>query len=204
MSSASKKSKRNSTQSDRPPHPAKTSRRLPQATQDDVSESMRHLAERMEKRSPRIKVVMDVPGEEKMSAVLGHFIKPYAHLAETGEAYERLVALAAIAWNAALLNPEQREEFLGKAERNLPESARPEFYDLVADLMERKKRYFANNRRMILDCRITETPYTFHLAVISTLTPEGKQEAADLLARIPAIKRKKPSILARILAFFRR
>lgn len=204
MSSTARKSKRNSARNDKSTRRAKTSRRLSQASQDDVSESMRNLAERMEKQSSRIKVMINVPGEEKMSAVLGHFIKPYVHLAETGEAYERLVALAAIAWNAALLNPEQREEFLGKAERNLPESTRREFYELVTDLMERKRRYFANNRRMILDCQITETPYTFHLAVISTLTPEGNQEAGELLAGIPAIKRKKPSLLARILAFFRR
>lgn len=204
MSFASKKSKRNSTRNDEPTRPAKTSRRLPPPPPEDASETLRRLAERMEKRSSPVKVVANVPGEEKMSAVLGHFIEPYVHLTKTREAYEGLVTVAAVAWNTTLFSPEEGEELLRKTEKNLPKDSRQGFHDLVTEMMERKRRYFADNQWMILSYEITVLPGEYRLAVLSALPTEGKEKAIALITGLPATKPKKPSFLARILAFFRR
>ena len=196
----SKKSRR----SNKSTRTVKTSRRLPQPPQEEESETLRHLAERVEKQSSRVKVVTNVPGEEKMSAVLGHFIEPYVHLTKTREAYESLVTVAAVAWNTAIFSPEEREELLRKTEKNLPKDSRQGFHDLVTELMERKRRYFADNQWMILSYEITVLPGQYRLAVLSALTTEGKEKAAAFITGIPATKPKTPPLFARILAFFRR
>ena len=200
MSSGSKKSRRN----DKSTRPKKTSRRLPPPSSEEESETLRHLVERVEKQSSRVKVVTNVPGEEKMSVALSRLIKPYVHLADDMDAYERLVALAGVSWNATILNPEQRDKLLREVEKNLPESMLQESREMIADLMERKKRYFVDNERMILSYEIIDLPEYYRLAVVSTLTAEGKEKALAQLAGIPVLKRKKPSLIARILAFFRR
>ncbi len=162
------------------------------------------MAEELGKRSSRVKVVANVPGEEKMSAVLGHFIEPYVHLTKTGKAYESLVTVAAVAWNTTLFSPEEGEELLRKTEKNLPKDSRQGFHDLVTEMMERKRRYFADNQWMILSYEITVLPGEYRLAVLSALPTEGKEKAIALITGLPATKPKKPSFLARILAFFRR
>lgn len=162
------------------------------------------MAEGLEKRTPQILLVENVPGEEKMSAVLGDFMQPYVHLAEDSEAYHKLIALAAIAWNAALLSTEKREELFRKIEPTISRSSRAGVYDLIAELMERKKRDFADNRRMILDYQITEAQGGYHLVVVSTPTAKGKQRLGALLPDTAATQPQKLSIFARIRSLFAR
>lgn len=70
--------------------------------------------------------------------------------------------------------------------------------------MKRKIRYFADNRRIILSYEITVLPEQYRLAVVSTLTGEGKEEAVALQGGMPAATHKKQSLLTRILALFPR
>src|SRR5215213_7701798 len=53
-------------------------------------------------------------GEEKMSEVLVAFVEPYQAMADTYEGFQRLIALGAIAWNAALLPRAARRELLNE------------------------------------------------------------------------------------------
>lgn len=49
------------------------------------------------------KFVIEPPGQIKMSDVLLDFVAPYRHFVNTIEAYRKLLLVAVIAWNAALL-----------------------------------------------------------------------------------------------------
>jgi hypothetical protein len=52
---------------------------------------------------------------EKMSEVLEEFIEPYVESATTPEAYDKLIALAIIAWNAALLEETERQNLITRS-----------------------------------------------------------------------------------------
>jgi len=47
-----------------------------------------------------------------MSEVLGAFVEPYWEMATTYEDYKKLISLAIIAWNTALLPKEKRKQVL--------------------------------------------------------------------------------------------
>jgi hypothetical protein len=109
---------------------------------------------------------------EKMSEVLEEFIEPYVESATTPEAYQKLIALAIIAWNAALLEETERQNLITQSIEAIRTTAGEEWkkdlQDFLAMLIERKQRYFANNKRYILNYHLSETKKGYHLAVIST------------------------------------
>jgi hypothetical protein len=110
--------------------------------------------------------------EEKMSAVVLNFIAPYTELATSKAAYEKLVSLALLAWNASLMEGLERQAFIAKARQTILSSAgtgwAKELDQLLTSLIQRKARYFADNKRMIIDFRVSETKDEFRLAIIST------------------------------------
>ena len=109
---------------------------------------------------------------EKMSEVLEEFIEPYIESATTPEAYQKLIALAIIAWNAALLEETERQSLIAQSAEAILATAgekwNKDLQDILAMFIERKQRYFANNRRYILNYHLSETKKGYHLAVIST------------------------------------
>jgi len=121
------------------------------------------------------KFIMNPEGAEKMSEVLRRFVEPYAGAADTKEAYGKLLTLALTAWNAALMpeaeRPAMLEQVLDRGLTSAPVSLRKELRAFVDELIARKLKHFADNRRMIIDFTIEETPTSFHLAVVSTLLP---------------------------------
>ncbi|MBI5714291.1 MAG: hypothetical protein HZC38_12850 [Chloroflexi bacterium] len=116
---------------------------------------------------------------EKMSEVLGLFIAPYAQYAPNYEAYNRLVATAVVAWNAALLEGNHRRKFLNEIRKTLPndKTTQQDFTDIVEGLIERKERFFADNHRNILNYKVVDIGRNYHLSVVSTpenLPPNGQ------------------------------
>jgi hypothetical protein len=111
--------------------------------------------------------------EEKMSEVLLEFIEPFEDLTTTSEAYRKLIALAVIAWNAALLKGADRQNLIVESTKTIlamaGEEWRQDLNNILAMLVERKERYFAHNKRFIIDYRLSETKKSYHLSVISTL-----------------------------------
>src|SRR3954471_12797318 len=74
---------------------------------------------------PGSKVVYEPAGREKMSEVLEEFIEPYSDLADTDEAFEKLLNLGVLAWNAALLPEDERQAIIDKTvETGLPGSSK--------------------------------------------------------------------------------
>jgi hypothetical protein len=117
--------------------------------------------------------VVNPPDAEKMSDVLDDFVAPYEPSAETKDDYEKLLTLAATAWNAALLpeakRPQMLEEVLGKELPGVPKNLRKDLRAFINELIARKLTHFAANRRMIVDFTLQETHDGYHLSVASTL-----------------------------------
>lgn len=121
----------------------------------------------------RQKVLMQTGSGDKMSEVLRAFMEPYQEFASTRDAYERLITIAVVAWNAALLPRDERKGFIDEASKSILASAGTEavedFRGIVDELIKRKERLFANNRRYIIDYELSETKNDWHLSVVSTM-----------------------------------
>ena len=110
---------------------------------------------------------------KKMSDVIHRFAEPLRD--ENGDIPANMLRFAILIWNASLLpEDEQEEAFRGiiKAlpgkERGLREGA----LLAIGTLLERKKKYFSDNKRVIIDYEITETKDMLNLNVVSTV-PKG-------------------------------
>jgi len=118
-------------------------------------------------------IVIQPGSGEKMSEVLLAFIEPYRELATTREAYEKLITVAMVAWNAALLPKDKREGFLDEAINpvlsSLGNKAVQDFKAIVNELIKRKEHLFPNNRRFIVSYELSETKNNYHLSVASTI-----------------------------------
>jgi hypothetical protein len=116
--------------------------------------------------------IIEAEDAEKMSAVILKFVAPYQHLIHSKKAYEHLIVLAMVAWNATILEGETRQRLMDRVKETIlsdgDEDWSQELADLLAQLMQRKERYFADNKRLILDYRVSESRQEYHLAVIST------------------------------------
>ncbi len=118
-------------------------------------------------------VVFQENASEKMSDVIEEFIEPYRQSATTLVEYQRLIGTAILAWNAALDQGTKRAALLRvmlktiapKVDRQTQE----DFYAIVGEMIERKEKYFASNRRPIVNYRVTETPEGMHLSIASLI-----------------------------------
>lgn len=114
---------------------------------------------------------------EKMSFVLGRFVEPYIEHADTEEAYRKLLTLAVIAWNASLSSEEEGqilidqliEEGLPKGETELKADARA----IIDQMVARKRDFFPEYRREIIEFEVVDLGDRYHLAVASTLGDVG-------------------------------
>jgi hypothetical protein len=122
---------------------------------------------------PGTNVVYEPAGREKMSEVLEDFIEPYKDMADTDDAFRKLLNLAVLAWNAALLREDQRRAMIDETlEVGLPgasEADRALAREFVEELVRRKEEHFAANRRAIYSFELTDTGDGYHLSVASTL-----------------------------------
>ena len=116
-------------------------------------------------------IVKNPAGYTKMSEVLNEFIDPFVATTHNAAEYRGLVILATVAWNAALLGPDERTDFLENMAQTFRSGTQRDFYDAVSELIEHKERYFAHYQRHILDVQVTETNYGYHLSVLSPIEP---------------------------------
>lgn len=107
----------------------------------------------------------------KMSDVLEEFVEPYQQFAETEEAYRKLLTTAIVAWNVMLFPEKDRSSRLDELLDTLPEDVREDGRQTIEELMVRKKRFFSQYRRMILDFEVEDTGNKWHLSIISTASP---------------------------------
>jgi hypothetical protein len=116
---------------------------------------------------PDAQIYYDPRGLEKMSAILLRFVEPYMELVTTDEAMEKLLTVAIVAWNAAMLSPDEREKLIRKCEESLPADARADFRTVLDPLIARKQKHFSENRRPILSFDLANGPTGPRLNVLS-------------------------------------
>jgi hypothetical protein len=102
--------------------------------------------------------------QEKMSKVLLDFVEPYTAGSDSDEEFQRIVLVGILAWNIALLPAELRQESLAP----VPPDAAADFQEIIDEMIERKEKCFAKNRRFILAHHWTMTTKGPHLSVVST------------------------------------
>lgn len=107
---------------------------------------------------------------EKLSEVLVEFIEPRQG-AETSDEYRQLIGIGALAWNLALMGGE-RQQFLEEALSCCSDDtvSRGGLEEILEELIGRKQRYFAHDRRFILDYDLTPKAGQLHLTVLSALS----------------------------------
>jgi hypothetical protein len=123
----------------------------------------------------RYEVMRNPPGHEKMSEVLMDFIRPYRHIATTTEVMHKLITTALVAWNTALLPEEEQAARLQEVAKIFPDEAVEDFYASVREMMARKRKYFAEYDRTILDYELVDRGDDYHISVVSFM-PTGKKE----------------------------
>lgn len=106
----------------------------------------------------------------KLSAALLEFVAPYRHTAKNAEAFGKLITLAIVAWNAAIMAGADGQKMVDTAlaviGKEAGEEARKVAAGLLAELMRRKLSHFAGDKRFIVDYQVTETRNAYHLAVV--------------------------------------
>ena len=122
-------------------------------------------------------VLHEPEGFEKLSKVVLEFIEPYMNTkyVTSRKDFDLLLAIAAITWNVSMLPEEQAKDFIEKSIDEQSSSFKSDnkfMIDLIEEMMERKRKHFAQYTRSIVSYRITETKAGLHLSVVSTMGNE--------------------------------
>ena len=118
-------------------------------------------------------VIVNPAGTEKMSEVILRFAEPLKD--EYGMVPKAMLELAIIMWNASFMPKDMQRKAMEDILNVIPREnreARREMLRMVTMLLERKRQYFAQNKRLIMDYHITESAHSIYLDVVSTI-PEG-------------------------------
>jgi hypothetical protein len=119
------------------------------------------------------KIVIEPSGEVKMSKVLTDFVEPYLEFTETEEDHRKLLTLAVMAWNASFLPEKEQQEMIDRVlDKGIPtgtEELKVGLKGIVNELIVRKRIYFSEYTRRIIDFEVTDRGRDYHLAVASTL-----------------------------------
>ena len=147
------------------------SRKKKRKTRRPLPEVHREFASRLEEKGllKGRKLLYQPEGYDKMSAVVWDFIEPYKEYAPTYEALGRLIVLAILAWNASMLPDDKAKAMVERVVDSQPlsQSDHDMMINVVEDLIERRKKHFADYTADILDYKLTETEDEFRLWIVS-------------------------------------
>jgi hypothetical protein len=117
------------------------------------------------------KVLFNPKGEINMSDAISELIEPFREDAASYDSFSNLITFACIAWNTSILPEEQRNEALGKMMDLIPGGIEEKLgiLNLLSELMERKRRFFPNVSRAIIEHKVTDRGGDFHIAIASTM-----------------------------------
>ena len=112
---------------------------------------------------------------EKMSEVLLDFVSPLLDVCEDEETEKKAMEFSITVWNAYLLPEKDQDKLIQELISGLSPSSKADDLAMskyyVDMLMERKKKYFPNNKRLIVDYQISGSRKKRHLSVASTFSP---------------------------------
>jgi len=146
----------------------KVQRRTPSSGQQVLLQRVR-----ASQHLPNTQVIVNPAGTEKMSEVILRFAEPLKD--DYGIVPKAMIEMAIIMWNASFMPKDMQMKAMADIINVFPRDdreARREMLLTVNMLLERKKKYFSNNKRLIMDYHITESAHRIHLNVVSTI-PEG-------------------------------
>jgi hypothetical protein len=145
-------------------------------------DSMDQLANRVKKNlaGKVADVVVNPAGEVKMSEVLEDFVEPYLDMTTSRDQRLKLLAIAVFAWNLTLMPEDQQQQELDKIVTELAKGQgrqmKQDIREILEEMMERKRQFFAQHQRYILDFELRERRNDFHLSVVSSLLPQNSEE----------------------------
>ena len=120
-------------------------------------------------------------GELKMSEVLEEFTAPYLEETHTYKDRKKVIELAIIAWNVAIIPTHDWRLELTKVVNqlmpNTSQSLRQDMQAILGEMIERKLELFGTINRMIVSYELKETKHSYELLVASTT--EQPQKAED-------------------------
>jgi hypothetical protein len=108
-------------------------------------------------------------GVVKMSEVLEDFLDPYWDTWKTEEDLRKLVLVGVVAWNAAIVSGKPGESLIREVLNSVPPDLRSDLRMMLDDLILRKEKHFADNKRLILNYQVKSSPSGPSLVVASTL-----------------------------------
>ncbi len=125
------------------------------------------------------KVIMNPPGEEKMSEVMLKFIEPYHQFATDDAAEDNLIKTAIMAWNMSLVPEKENTILLKEGCKGMSRQVAEDFKHITAELIARKKKHFAHYKRAIINYQITRTnDSNSHFEIYLWLKPQAKSSSA--------------------------
>lgn len=119
------------------------------------------------------KLIPNTGEVEKMSDVILRFAEPLQD--EYGIVPSDMIRFAILVWNASILPKESQDQAFKDIDNLIPRDdreSRQEMLMTISILLERKEKYFSDNKRFIVDYNIRESDRRIHLDVASTF-PEG-------------------------------
>jgi hypothetical protein len=130
-------------------------------------------------------IVIEPPGQVKMSDVLTRFVAKEMESSDTREATEMLLTLALMAWNMSFLPEQARQEMIDTAlSEGLPTStgeSRADLKRFIEKLIVRKHKRFSKYTRWIISFELVDLEDgNFYLNVASTLEPQSVYSGEDL------------------------
>jgi len=108
-----------------------------------------------ERGRPRNLIVVDPPGQVKMSEALHALIEPEWNECADAMAMRKLLTLGQAAWNAALMKGAARTAMIEKLSQTLPIEVRESFRHVIELLILRKEELFPHIQRPILGYELT-------------------------------------------------
>ncbi|MGC1375335.1 MAG: hypothetical protein WA821_03875 [Anaerolineales bacterium] len=124
-------------------------------------------------------VLVDAEGP-KISEVFLEFIEPYEKDAPTDEAFEKLLVIAVMAWNAAVLGAEEGQELIdvtvGAIAKSAGQTWGEEAKGIIAAMIERKQNFFADDNRYIMDYRWAELEDGHHLTMAALIKDQDSEQ----------------------------
>ena len=101
------------------------------------------------------------------------YIEPYIEDTDTYEERANLLEISVMSWNMALVSEEERQELLKTlfpGDSSDPEEIEDEreVQRLIKKLIKRKLKFFAEEKRLITDFKLTQNSGRFHISVASS------------------------------------
>jgi len=112
------------------------------------------------------------PNMTKMSEIIIDYARPLLNAAKNDEEQKKALSIAIAIWNLSLYPKEMQSEYIGKITEIMTASRKDSRLsenekEVLNFLMERKKTFFPEIKRLILDYEYVETPKGFHINVVS-------------------------------------